>query len=171
MQRLIFSIALSLVLGAIASPALAQADAQKAYEQAKTALEAGNLAEARDLAKEAAETDPKNAEVFLLLGKAHYGLGELDEAIEAWKQTLALAPQQAYAAKMAYAETVRICEVWHEFHLARDYRGIMAGLNLRQLFPQNVMVADSSGNIYYQRTGRVPKRPAGYDWSRPVDGV
>jgi acyl-homoserine-lactone acylase len=43
-------------------------------------------------------------------------------------------------------------------------------LNLRQLFPQNVMVADSSGNIYYQRTGRVPKRPAGYDWSRPVDG-
>jgi acyl-homoserine lactone acylase PvdQ len=32
------------------------------------------------------------------------------------------------------------------------------------------MVADNSGNIYYQRTGRVPKRPEGYDWSRPVDG-
>jgi acyl-homoserine lactone acylase PvdQ len=38
------------------------------------------------------------------------------------------------------------------------------------VFPQNVMVADTSGNIYYQRTGRVPRRPAGYDWSRPVDG-
>jgi len=83
---------------------------------------------------------------------------------------VALRKGKAYAAKMAYAETVRICEVWHEFHLARDYQGIMAGLNLRQLFPQNVMVADTSGNIYYQRTGRVPKRPAGYDWSRPVDG-
>jgi acyl-homoserine-lactone acylase len=83
---------------------------------------------------------------------------------------VALRQGKAYAAKMSYAETVRICEVWHEFHLARDYRGVMAGLDLRQLFPQNIMVADSSGNIYYQRTGRVPKRPAGYDWSKPVDG-
>jgi acyl-homoserine lactone acylase PvdQ len=33
------------------------------------------------------------------------------------------------------------------------------------------MVADSSGNIYYQRTGRVPRRPPGFDWSRPVDGT
>jgi acyl-homoserine lactone acylase PvdQ len=32
------------------------------------------------------------------------------------------------------------------------------------------MVADTSGNIYYQRTGRVPVRAEGYDWSRPVDG-
>jgi acyl-homoserine lactone acylase PvdQ len=39
-----------------------------------------------------------------------------------------------------------------------------------QFFPQNVMVADTSGNIYYQRTGRVPRRPEGYDWTRPVDG-
>ena len=37
-------------------------------------------------------------------------------------------------------------------------------------FPQNVMVADTSGHIYYQRTGRVPRRPDGYDWSKPVDG-
>ena len=32
------------------------------------------------------------------------------------------------------------------------------------------MVADTSGNIYYQRTGRVPVRDLGYDWSQPVDG-
>lgn len=38
------------------------------------------------------------------------------------------------------------------------------------MFPQNVMVADTSGNIYYQRTGRVPKRPEGFDFDRPVDG-
>ena len=42
---------------------------------------------------------------------------------------------------------------------------------LRVLFPQNVMVADTSGNIYYQRTGRVPKRPAGVDPSLPLDGT
>ena len=38
------------------------------------------------------------------------------------------------------------------------------------MFPQNVMVADTSGNIYYQRTGRVPVRNTAYDWSMPVDG-
>jgi acyl-homoserine lactone acylase PvdQ len=38
------------------------------------------------------------------------------------------------------------------------------------MFPQNVMVADTSGNIYYQRTGRVPVRPEGFDWTVPVDG-
>jgi acyl-homoserine lactone acylase PvdQ len=46
----------------------------------------------------------------------------------------------------------------------------MKAMDTRQLFPQNVMVADTSGNIYYQRTGRVPRRPSGYNFSRPVDG-
>ena len=32
------------------------------------------------------------------------------------------------------------------------------------------MAADTSGNIFYIRTGRVPVRPEGHDWSRPVDG-
>jgi acyl-homoserine lactone acylase PvdQ len=41
---------------------------------------------------------------------------------------------------------------------------------VRQIMPQNVMIADTGGNIYYQRTGRVPKRPYGFDWSAPVDG-
>jgi len=77
---------------------------------------------------------------------------------------------KAYAARMSYAEEVRVGEAWYEFNVAKDFSGAMRALSLRQLFPQNVMVADTSGNIYYQRTGRVPRRPAGYDWSKPVDG-
>jgi acyl-homoserine-lactone acylase len=77
---------------------------------------------------------------------------------------------KAYAAKMAYAEEVQLAEAWYEFNTAEDYTGAMQAMSLRQLFPQNVMVADTSGNIYYQRTGRVPRRPSGYNWSRPVDG-
>jgi acyl-homoserine lactone acylase PvdQ len=77
---------------------------------------------------------------------------------------------KAYAVKMAYADAVQVHEAWYEFNFAKDYQGVMAGLATLQVFPQNVMVADTSGNIYYQRTGRVPKRPAGYDWSKPVDG-
>ena len=88
------------LIGTTAPAALAQADAQAAFQQAKAAFQAGKFAEARDLAKKASETDAKNPEVFLLLGKAHYQLGELDEALVAWQRTLALAPEEPFAAKM-----------------------------------------------------------------------
>jgi len=77
---------------------------------------------------------------------------------------------KAYAAKIAYTDEVQISEAWHEFNMARDYRGAVKAMSTLQLFPQNVMVADTSRNIYYQRTGRVPRRPSGYNWSKPVDG-
>jgi len=83
---------------------------------------------------------------------------------------IAIRDGKAYAAKTSYAECVQVNEAWYEFNFAKDYRGAVAAMATLQLFPQNVMVADTSGNIYYQRTGRVPKRPDGYDWSRPVDG-
>jgi acyl-homoserine lactone acylase PvdQ len=35
---------------------------------------------------------------------------------------------------------------------------------------QNVMYSDVEGNIRYVRTGRVPIRPKGYDFSKPVPG-
>lgn len=77
---------------------------------------------------------------------------------------------KGYAIQSSYADAVNVVAPWHEFNFAADYRGVQKGLALLQLFPHNVMVADDSGNIYYQRTGRVPRRPAGGDWSRPVDG-
>lgn len=77
---------------------------------------------------------------------------------------------KAYAAAMAYADAVAVNQAWYELNFAKDYQGAVRAMDTLQLFPQNVMVADTSGNIYYQRTGRVPRRPDGYDWSRPVDG-
>lgn len=89
-----------LLLTLAAATALAQADAQKAFEQAKAAYQAGKWAEARDLAQKASQTDPKNPEVFLLLGQAQYQLGEVQEALAAWQQTLKLAPEETYAKRM-----------------------------------------------------------------------
>ena len=103
MQRLISPILSAAILVAATSVALAQADAQRAYSQARDAYQAGNFAGARDWAKKASETDPKNPEVFLLLGKAHYQLGELDEAIAAWQRTLSLAPEEPFAKRMLAA--------------------------------------------------------------------
>jgi len=76
----------------------------------------------------------------------------------------------AYAAKIAYDGSTNRNSAWEALNFAEDYRGAMAACETLSMFPQNVMVADTAGNIYYQRTGRVPVRPAGYDWSRPVDG-
>ncbi|UCF37344.1 MAG: penicillin acylase family protein [Acidobacteriota bacterium] len=77
---------------------------------------------------------------------------------------------KAYALRTAYASEVRYMDVWWEFVLGQDYTGVEKGLEVLGPFPQNVMVADTSGNTYYQRTGRVPVRAEGYDWTRPVDG-
>ncbi len=83
---------------------------------------------------------------------------------------VALQKNSAYAIRMAYAQEVGILDAWWTLNLGRSYRDAEAALATLQFFPQNVMVADVDGNIYYQRTGRVPRRPAGLDWSRPVDG-
>ncbi len=77
---------------------------------------------------------------------------------------------KAYAIKSSYHDSLDGNDAWLAFNFAKDYTGIKNGMATLQVFPQNVMVADTSGNIYYQRTGRVPKRPDGYDWSKPVDG-
>ncbi len=77
---------------------------------------------------------------------------------------------RAYAAAVSYANEVNTSEAWFELNYAKDYTGAVRAMDTLTVFPQNVMVADTSGNIYYQRTGRVPRRPAGFDWSKPVDG-
>jgi acyl-homoserine-lactone acylase len=77
---------------------------------------------------------------------------------------------RAWAVRIAYDETVSRNAAWRDLNLARDVSGVVAATRHLAMFPQNVMAADTSGNIYYQRTGRVPVRPDGVDASRPLDG-
>ena len=109
MQRVIpFALVLAMTT-LTGQPVRAPADAQAAYRQARVAYEAGKFAEARDLALKASQTDPKNPEVFLLLGRPHYQLGEQDEAVAAWKQALTLAPQEPFGRRCSkpFAADVR----------------------------------------------------------------
>ena len=53
---------------------------------------------------------------------------------------------------------------------ARNLEQLIAAERMNQMWPTNVMVAESRGNIYYLRAGRIPRRPAGADWSRAVAG-
>ncbi len=83
---------------------------------------------------------------------------------------VAMREGKAYAVKSSYADVVRGNEAWYHLNYAKDYHGAVDAMATLTMFPQNVMVADTSGNTYYQRTGRVPLRPPGYDWTKPVDG-
>jgi acyl-homoserine-lactone acylase len=78
---------------------------------------------------------------------------------------------RAWAVAIAYDGTLSRSAAWRDLNLARDISGVIAATRHLAMFPQNVMAADTSGNLYYQRTGRVPVRPPGHDWSRPVDGT
>ncbi len=53
---------------------------------------------------------------------------------------------------------------------SKNIADIRKALAMTQLMSQNVMVTCVDGDIYYQRTGRTPIRPDGYDYSKPVDG-
>jgi len=95
----------------IAAPAGARAQGPAAFADGRTAYEAGQFVQARDLLLSAARTASRNAEVFLWLGKAHYQLGELPEAIAAWQRTLRLAPGEPHAKKMLQQLRAEVTDV------------------------------------------------------------
>ncbi|RJP16113.1 MAG: penicillin acylase family protein [Candidatus Abyssobacteria bacterium SURF_5] len=108
----------------------------------------------REIIIEVRRAEPQRFTVY----DSHYG------------PVIAMRGGKAYAARMAYADAVQAGDSWYDLNFAKDYRGAAASAENLQYYPQNLMVADTSGNIYYQRVGRAPRRPTGYDWSRAVDG-
>ncbi len=79
--------------------------------------------------------------------------------------------QKAYAFKLAYADVpFEDLEAHGRLNRATTLEEFQDVLAMRMWMPGNVMYGDTDGNIYYQRTGRVPIRPSGYDWSRSVPG-
>jgi acyl-homoserine lactone acylase PvdQ len=101
--------------------------------------------------------------------------GQDDETHTLWRShhgpIIAVHGRYAYAAAMAYDGIADVSSAWYELNYAKDYKGAIKAMETLTVFPQNVMVADTAGNIYYQRTGKVPRRSLDYDWSKPVDGT
>src|SRR5262249_15889667 len=77
---------------------------------------------------------------------------------------------KAYAMKLPYFDQYRLPEQAYAMATARNLAEMKKALALFQLMEQNVMVATVDGDIYYVRNGRVPVRPKGYDWTKPVPG-
>jgi len=76
----------------------------------------------------------------------------------------------AYAGSTPYLDDMGLFEQMYRMIQAKDAHEFYAALKGDHLMPQNVIYADTQGNIGYVRVGRTPKRPSGYDWSKPVPG-
>ncbi len=83
---------------------------------------------------------------------------------------VAHSPGHAYAMASLYNEAVGLADQSYAMMTARNLNEMKRALDMRQFMMQNVMVATVQGDIYYQRTGRVPIRAKGVDWTRPVPG-
>lgn len=77
---------------------------------------------------------------------------------------------KAYAMAIPYEEEVLIVEALARINKAASITDFREALAMNQFLPQNMMAASADGDIYYQRTGRVPVRPEGYVFDRPVPG-
>jgi len=76
----------------------------------------------------------------------------------------------AYAVACPYFDQVELPTQLYRMCLANNLDEFNAALGLCQMMEQNCMYADDQGNIQYVRTGRVPIRPKGFDWRKPVPG-
>ena len=72
--------------------------------------------------------------------------------------------------KLPYFGEFRLIDQIYEMATAHNLAEMKKALSMFQLMEQNIMVATVDGDIFYLRNGRVPIRPKGYDWKRPVPG-
>lgn len=77
---------------------------------------------------------------------------------------------KAYAVACPYLDQVDFVTSMYLQTKARNLKEFREAMALNQWMYQNIMYGDVDGNIYYLRTGRVPIRPEGYDFMRPVPG-
>jgi len=80
--------------------------------------------------------------------------------------------ETAYVGATPYFENDRLHEQFLAMCMARNADEFYEALGMNQYMEQNIMYADTSGNIGYVRVGQTPIRPeGGYDWNAPIDGT
>jgi acyl-homoserine-lactone acylase len=77
---------------------------------------------------------------------------------------------KAYCLKIPYFNQVGLLEQTYHMCTAKNLAEMKQALAMLQLMEQNVMIGTVQGDIYYVRNGRVPIRPPGFDFKRPVPG-
>jgi acyl-homoserine-lactone acylase len=80
------------------------------------------------------------------------------------------AGHKAYALKSANLGIVDFVTQWNLMAKARTIAEFRAALGIQAMPIFNVVYADRLGNVFYLFNGRIPIRPAGFDWSGIVPG-
>jgi len=79
--------------------------------------------------------------------------------------------RKAYAVSTPYMHRAGgVDEQFYLQQLARNMDELIEAQRMVELEPSNMMFAEAFGNVLYVREGRVPIRPPGYDWKKPVPG-
>jgi len=76
----------------------------------------------------------------------------------------------AYCGATPYLNETGLFEEMYKMVTARNCEEFYQALAMNQMMEQNILFADTDGNIQYVRNGRTPIRPDGYNWSAPVPG-
>ena len=77
----------------------------------------------------------------------------------------------AFVGASPYLTQTGLYDQFYRTAKAKNVHEVNQSFALHQYNEQNIMSADTEGNISYVRNGATPIRPEGFDWSRPVDGT
>ena len=77
---------------------------------------------------------------------------------------------KAYVFRIPYSDEVGLADQTYKMVTAKNLDEMKQALSMLQLMMQNLMIGTVDGDIYYVRNGRVPVRPAGYDYKRAMPG-
>lgn len=136
----------------------------------------------------AVQTEADDPRVYLFDGKrqtieartetfAVAGGQAVERVLEYTRHNGVLSPVVARRGEIAYVASAAdmdragfVHEEIYRMNLARSTDEVKAALATMSMFPQNLIIGDAAGHILYIRAGRVPVRPEGYDWTKPVPG-
>jgi penicillin amidase/acyl-homoserine-lactone acylase len=79
-------------------------------------------------------------------------------------------PRGTYALRLAGLGDVRPVEQWYRLNKARSFAEWTEAMRMLAIPMFNTAYADAEGHIAYVYNARLPRRPEGFDWSRPLPG-
>ncbi len=77
----------------------------------------------------------------------------------------------AFVGASPYMEQTGLYDQFYRMVKSTNVQEVNQAISLNQFNEQNIMSADTEGNISYVRNGATPIRPDGFDWDSPVDGT
>ncbi len=77
---------------------------------------------------------------------------------------------KAFVGASPYLEQTGLFEQFYRMAMSKNVREFYDAIGMCEFNEQNIMFADTNGDIGYVRSGATPIRPDGYDWNRPVPG-